>query len=180
MTNNSESIQDLLREARAMCDAATPGPLTPAQLEILQHSLGVDQYGQGAMYRNHFIAGEDDAQVCRALVALGMMREYPPSELTGGDPLFLVTKAGKSAVREYSPKPPKLTAAQQRYREWLKVSDVYPDWDFGDWLRHRMLDLAMRELNWIERKPIEQIRASLARKQDADLVCVVEPEVPRG
>ncbi len=38
--------------------------MTPRQLEILQHALGVDKYGQGDMYRNHFCAGGDDEAVC--------------------------------------------------------------------------------------------------------------------
>ncbi len=42
-----------------------------------------------------------------------------------------------------------------------------------------LLDLAHREIERIEAKPVEQIRGSLARKADADLVTCV-PEVPRG
>jgi len=41
--------------------------LSSKQLEILQHSLGVDQYGRGEMYRNHFCAGADDEPACREL-----------------------------------------------------------------------------------------------------------------
>jgi hypothetical protein len=37
----------------------------------------------------------------------------------------------------------------------------------------RLLDLAIREIQRIEAKPLEQIRGSLARKDDADLICVV-------
>lgn len=32
--------------------------LTSEQLHVLQHALGLDKYGQGEMYRNHFCAGE--------------------------------------------------------------------------------------------------------------------------
>ena len=35
---------------------------------------------------------------------------------------------------------------------------------------HSMISLTLREVERIEAKPIEQIRGSLARKQDADLV----------
>ena len=31
--------------------------LTPRQLAILQHALGLDQYGHGTFYRNHYCAG---------------------------------------------------------------------------------------------------------------------------
>ena len=80
--------------------------MTTDQLHLLQHALGVDEYGQGNMYRNHYCGG---AEECRPLVALGFMVEHPSSELTGGDPLFTVTAAGKQAMLEQSPKPPKLT-----------------------------------------------------------------------
>lgn len=93
--------------------------LTPQQLEILQHSLGVDQYGQGQMYRNHFCAGGADEDICRELVALGYMETFTRSYL----PYYncTVTDAGKAAMSAQSPKPPKLTRSQQRYRRFLKA-----------------------------------------------------------
>lgn len=93
--------------------------LSPRQLEIIQHSIGVDQYGQGSMYRNHFCAGGDDEQICRELVAMGYMETFERSYL----PYYncTVTKAGKAAMRQESPKPPKLTRSQQRYRAYLKA-----------------------------------------------------------
>ncbi len=94
--------------------------MTKEQLHVLQHSLGVDQYGQGRMYRNHFCAGGKDVDICRSMVAMGYMIERPASELTGGDPLFHVTEAGKAAVIAESPKPPKLTRSQLRYRAFLR------------------------------------------------------------
>lgn len=108
-------------------------PLTPRQLDILQHSLGVDQYGQGEMYRNRFCAGGDDEDVCRELVALGYIQQHRTTDWL---PYFncSVTEAGKQAVREQSPKPPKLTRSQIRYREFLKSG-----WDrsFREWLGWR-------------------------------------------
>ena len=56
-------------------------PITPAQLEILQHALGVDQYGRGEMYRNHFCAGGDDEATCRELVEMGYMATFTRSYL---------------------------------------------------------------------------------------------------
>ena len=105
---------------------------TQEQLAILQHALGVDQYGQGRMYRNHFCAGGDDERICRELVALGLMRVFAPN----GDILpyynCAVTEAGKQAVRDHSPKPPKLTRSQQRYRRFLEADTGY---SFREWLR---------------------------------------------
>jgi hypothetical protein len=111
--------------------------VTDRQLNILQHSLGVDQYGRGEQYRNHFVAGGDDITTCRELVALGYMQESDSyGELSGNMPCFFVSDAGKKAMRDGSPKPPKITAGQKRYHEWLEVADCYPDWKFGDWLKH--------------------------------------------
>ncbi len=55
--------------------------MTVRQLEILQHALGVDEYGRGQMYRNHFCAGGSDEDICRELVALGYMRTFTRSYL---------------------------------------------------------------------------------------------------
>lgn len=103
--------------------------MNPRQLEILQHALGLDRYGQGAMYRNHFCAGGDDEVVCRELVALGYMQTFERSYL----PYYncLVTESGKRAVRAESPVPPKLTRSQKRYREFLEADTGY---SFIEWL----------------------------------------------
>lgn len=95
--------------------------MTEAQLHTLQHALGLDQYGRGAIYRNHYVGG---AEECRPLVSLGYMEEFRASDLTGGDPLFRVTEAGKKAVRSESPKEPKLTRSQLRYRRFLNWADA--------------------------------------------------------
>lgn len=103
--------------------------LTKDQLHILQHSLGVDQYGRGQMFRNHYV-GED--KTCRELVAMGLMTVHPASELTGGDPWFRVTHDGMVAMRQESPDPPKLSRSQKRYREFLNADCGY---SFGEWLK---------------------------------------------
>lgn len=109
--------------------------LTPKQLEILQHSLGVDQYGRGPMYRNHFCAGGDDEDICRELVALGLMETFTRSFL----PYYncTVTDAGKASMLAESPKAPRLSRSQQRYRDYLKADSGY---SFIEWLtRHNAL-----------------------------------------
>ncbi len=105
--------------------------MSPRQLEILQHSLGVDQYGQGSMYRNHFCAGGDDEETCRELVELGYMETFTRPYL----PYYncTVTAAGKSAMLEHSPKPPKLSRSQQRYRRFL---DQDSGLSFREWLKY--------------------------------------------
>jgi len=89
-------------------------------LEILQHALGLDKYGHGSFYRNHFVTGpgSDDYHDCCDLVIAGLMKRTE-SDLTGGDDLFFATEAGKEYVRTHSPPPPKLTASQRRYRRYL-------------------------------------------------------------
>lgn len=101
--------------------------LNSSQLQILQHALGLDQYGQGEMYRNHFCAGESDEDICRQLVAMGYMRLWPHADPNTGEtpgyPYYncSVTEAGKTVVLAQSPKPPKLTRGQQRYRRFLRA-----------------------------------------------------------
>jgi hypothetical protein len=110
-------------------------------LHILQHALGRNEYGKNrdgrADYRNHFCAGEgsNDFALCREAVAQGLMREYPPSQISGGDYVFVVTDAGKAHVAANSPPEPKRSRGQERYRRWLNVSDCYPDLTFGEWLK---------------------------------------------
>ena len=107
--------------------------MTPRQLEILQHALGLDQYGQGEENRNHFCAGFGDEPDCRALVGMGLMRRHPTTQWL---PYYncSVTEAGIQAVRDESPPPPKLTRAQQRYRQYLR-EDL--DMSFFEWLKAR-------------------------------------------
>jgi hypothetical protein len=108
--------------------------LTARQLEVLQHTVGVDQYGRGPKYRNYFCAGDDDETVCRELVSMGYMKQHPT---TDNLPYFncSATDDGIRAMMAESPKPPKLTRGQQRYADWLKVSDFSPDMKFIDYCR---------------------------------------------
>jgi hypothetical protein len=81
------------------------------------------------MYRNHFCAGGDDEAICRELVALGYMTTFEREWL----PYFncVVTEAGKAAMLADSPKPPKLTRSQIRYRRFL---DADTGESFREWL----------------------------------------------
>lgn len=103
--------------------------MNPRHLEILQHALGLDRYGEGESHRNHFCAGGTDEPLCRELVAMGLMwtweREWLPYYNCS------VTDAGKAAVKEHSPAPPKLTRAQERYREFRRADTGRP---FMEWL----------------------------------------------
>lgn len=110
--------------------------MTDKRLQILQHALGVDQYGRGQMYRSHFVAGlgGDDYEVCKSLAEDGLMIDHVANEISGGDPVFVVTPAGRKYVTEHSPAPPKLTRSQRRYEAFLADDSGMR---FGDWLRCR-------------------------------------------
>ena len=111
--------------------------MTPRQLEILQHALGVNEYGQiprgfTEHTRNHFCAGGKDEDICRELVALGFMKQH---ETTKWMPYFncSVTPEGIQAVRRESPKAPKVTKARQRYMAYLDYTDCH-DCTFREFL----------------------------------------------
>lgn len=88
------------------------------KLETLQHACGLDQFGRGTWYRNHYVG---ESVTCRALVADGLMVEGRASDLSGGEPVFRVTEAGKAWIVEHSPQPPTLTRSQQRYRRFIRA-----------------------------------------------------------
>ena len=119
--------------------------MTPRQLEILQHSLGVDEYGQtprgySPYTRNFFCAGVDDEPTCRELVELGYMKQHATTEAY---PYFncSATEAGKKAMHTESPSPPKLSRSQLRYRAWLEADCGMT---FSEWIRtvHKMDEVA--------------------------------------
>lgn len=114
--------------------------LNKGQLELLQHALGVDQYGHGAMYRDHFAAGPADEPVCRELIALGLMRRVATTEMFC-DFNCRVTDEGKRLVREQSPRPPKLTRSQVRYREFL---DADSGLKFEEWMKRKAVIVCSR------------------------------------
>lgn len=110
--------------------------MNPKQLHILQHSLGLDDYGRGRAYRNHFATGteSDDYADCLALVEAGLMQGHGRQGIGGGMFGFTVTDAGKAAIREHSPKPPKVSRSRARYLQFL---DADCDCTFGEWLKNQ-------------------------------------------
>jgi hypothetical protein len=115
--------------------------LTPTQLHILQHSLGLDQYGRGREYRNHFVTGpgSHDFADCEALVdglCMTVRRNLPLAGGSGNN-CYTVTDWGRMKMHEQSPSPPKLSKAKKRYHEWMASGECYPDWNFSDWLRYK-------------------------------------------
>ncbi len=121
--------------------------LSTRQLEILQHALGVDKHGQGEMYRNHFCAGASDEPICRELVEMGFMYVFRPNASPYPYYNCAVTPEGKKAVREQSPKAPKLNRAQRRYREFLKADTGMR---FGEWLKAKQEETEYRRCSFLE------------------------------
>ena len=117
--------------------------MTERQLEIIQHALGCNEFGKTShpnvpghpdyfpYHRNHFCAGVRDEADCRALVEMGFMQRHKTTALFP-DFNCSVTAAGIKAMKETSPKPPKLSRSQQRYRAFL---DADSEETFIDWLR---------------------------------------------
>jgi hypothetical protein len=108
-------------------------------LHVLQHALGLNEYGAGTAYRNHFVTSpeSEDGQICERCVALGLMtidHRYSGSPLAGGATLYRVTDAGRESVRRNSPKPPRKSAGQKRYEQYLNSCSGE---SFGEWLRNR-------------------------------------------
>lgn len=114
--------------------------MTPEQIQILQHSLGADEYGRGTRWRNHFCTGEgsDDHPHCMALVEQGFMTRRAAVKLYGGDDLFHVTDAGITAMMIASPAPPKLSRSKQRYQRFL---DLDCSMSFGEFLKSSYADM---------------------------------------
>lgn len=74
--------------------------MSPEQLHVLQHSLGVDRFGLGNQYRNRFVTDlkGPDGRLCLSLCKLGLMMDCGPQRLCGGMHCFVVTEAGKAAM----------------------------------------------------------------------------------
>lgn len=130
--------------------------ITPRQLEILQHALGADEYGQGGGHRNRFCAGAAGEPDCRALVEMGLMAVFHPNKSPLPYYNVAVTDVGKTAMLMSSPPPPKLSRSQRRYREWARSESGE---SFGEFLRRR----SQEEKNG--RKLMQ--RANLTEKQMA-------------
>jgi hypothetical protein len=106
------------------------------ELQILQHSLGLNEYGQGEQYRNHFVTGKGskDFDACNNLVSIGYMDVRRNHALSGGDDCFFVTESGKKFVADNSPKPPKLSKSKQRYQRYLDYGDCFDSFrEFLKW-----------------------------------------------
>lgn len=103
--------------------------MNPEHLHILQHSLGCDDHGQSenkradegdgcfGYYRNRYVS--DPTPDLTALVTLGLMKDRGAYDIAGGMHCYSVTAAGVAAMKEHSPKPPKVSRSRARYLQFL-------------------------------------------------------------
>jgi hypothetical protein len=103
-------------------------------LHILQHSLGVNQYGQGNQYRNHFATGPEskDFAKCQQLVDLGLMKDLGKTKIWDDMHCFVVTPKGIDLIALESPLPPKISRSKKRYQTYLRLSECFDS--FKDFL----------------------------------------------
>jgi hypothetical protein len=99
-------------------------------IHILQHSLGLNQYGQGEMYRNYFATSTEgkDYRDITELVNAGLMQDHGENKIYGGMHVFSVTEKGIEYVKSESPLPPpepKMTRSQKRYKRFLEYGDGF-------------------------------------------------------
>ena len=108
-------------------------------LQILQHSHGLDKFGRGTFYRNHFVTGEAsvDHPLCMEAVRLGLMVRHAGNALTSEMDAFTVTDQGRAYIAAQSPKVDRKQRNRDRYNRFLDVRDVMPDLTFRDFLRRQ-------------------------------------------
>jgi len=85
-------------QSRASACATNGGTtMTNEQRDVMRHALGLGRASRE--YRNHFVTGPGttDYPHCEALVAAGLMRRREGNPLSGGDPIYSVTDAGRAA-----------------------------------------------------------------------------------
>lgn len=75
--------------------SALANPMTPEERAVARHALGLPN-DRRVSYRNHFVAeeGTADFDLWRTMVERGLARQHRGSVLTGGAPLFMLTRAG--------------------------------------------------------------------------------------
>lgn len=73
--------------------------MTPTQRELARHALGLPNKRHES-YRNHFVTGVGsiDYPEWTSLVEAGHAKRYPPSDMTGGDDLFILARQGAEAA----------------------------------------------------------------------------------
>ena len=106
--------------------------MSPKQLHILRHSLGVGSEDPiEKSYRNRYCA--DSNPDIEVLVAAGLMKKSAYSGEGLVTPRWVVTALGILAVKSARVPPKKLTRSQRRYQEYLRCDCGEKFIDFLRW-----------------------------------------------
>lgn len=107
--------------------------MTPAQLEIMQHTLGLNY--KPVPYRNYYCVSLVDSPTLltiRDLVAAELMAEGRKLN-EGRDQYFYVTDKGKVATLAATPKR-KVSRDQRRYEYYLQCKEVHEGLTFREFI----------------------------------------------
>ncbi|MEF9677758.1 hypothetical protein ABRQ00_11255 [Pectobacterium aroidearum] len=103
--------------------------ITQRQIEILQHTLGVNE-SRREPYRNYYVAGPQHYanSDLETLISAGMMTKSPaPKFCRDGDIVYSCTDVGRDTAISALPSPPKPT----RYSEYMDADSCM---SFSEWL----------------------------------------------
>lgn len=70
-------------------------------IDLMRHALGVQSYDGKRWkkpYRNHFVAAGDNVAAWDDLVARRLATRREGNAITGGDPVYFVTDAGRNVA----------------------------------------------------------------------------------
>jgi len=143
--------------------------VTPEQLHILRHSLGLNDSGEGREYRNHFATDAEtkDGLDCQRLCALGLMRDTGTLAVWSHLRCYTVTGEGVDFVRahKHTLKTPQTAGAANDYTAcpfcgmpqeegFLKKGIVMDSRGVGRWFVRCLSCYAMApEIVWNMRAP---------------------------
>lgn len=109
-------------------------PPSQKEIDVLLHALGISQPEQQESYRNFYCSYAGDP-LMNLMIHKRLMA--PSTVINGGsDQYFVVTDYGKEVAKKYQPKP--LSRSKKRYRDYLKLSEVWYDLTFMEYLKQRL------------------------------------------
>jgi hypothetical protein len=108
--------------------------LTPKQIHILQHSLGISK-PHDKPYRNFYAVYSDSDGIrdLELLVEKGLMINSGSSPVNSDMVYYQVSDAGRKVAFDQLPKDTR-TRAQKRYEKYLDIRDVWSDLTFKEFL----------------------------------------------
>lgn len=108
--------------------------LTPSQIHILQHSIGISKR-HDKPYRNFYAVytSSDSVPDLEVLVKAGLMANGDKSPVNPDMVYYYVTDAGREVAFKHLPKDTR-TQKQKKYERFLYAKDAYPDLTFKQFL----------------------------------------------